>query len=89
MFCLLDITDDGTFAPEELVNLLSRMERGQRAFCDQIADQVDPILQDLYLNLPITFLKIDPHLNAAALRAGIHSIEHGILLDDEAIELML
>ena len=89
MFCLLDITDDGTCAPEELANLLSRMERDLRAFCDQISDQVDPILQDLYLNLPITFLKIDPYLNAAALRAGIHSIEHGILLDDEAIELML
>lgn len=89
MFCLLDITDDGTCAPEELANLLSRMERDLRAFCDQIADQVDPVLQDLYLNLPTTFLKMDPHLNAAALRAGIHSIEHGIYLDYEAIELRL
>jgi imidazolonepropionase-like amidohydrolase len=89
MFCALDITDDGTFAPEELVKLLSWMERDLRAFCDQIADQVDPVLQDLYLNLPITFLKMDPHMNAAALLADIHSIENGIYLDDEAIELMI
>ncbi|GEO24483.1 hypothetical protein AAC03nite_02680 [Alicyclobacillus acidoterrestris] len=39
-------------------------------------------------------IKVMAHAQGAegiknAVRAGIHSIEHGIFLDDEAIELML
>ncbi len=69
MYCLVNTNPDGSIQSQAFQALVTRLERDVRGFCDRIADQPEPIIEKIMMNLPATVVHRVPHLRRAALRS--------------------
>lgn len=75
MFCLLAVDESNNIQLQAFEELVRRLERDLRSFCDRIADRPKPVIDRIMMSLPARIVHDVPPIRRAALRSLLPVLE--------------